>query len=85
VGELFDIVRRLVLSGRYLVGLHAVERLDERGILEWQVVDGIENGKLLVERPEALPNPTVEIQQLLPDGTSIWAVWLIWQRLTLPS
>lgn len=73
--QLFDVVRKLVLNGRYLVGQHAVERLDERGILEWQVVDGIENGKMLAERPEALPNPTIEVLQLLPDGTSIRAIW----------
>lgn len=31
------------MNGRYVVGEHATERLDERDILEWQVIDGIED------------------------------------------
>ena len=75
MATLFDKIRRLVIDGRYVVGEHAVERLDDRGILEWQVVDGIERGALIVERPDALPNPAVEVRQLLADGTEIKAVW----------
>ena len=63
------------MSGNYLVGEHAAERLDERGILEWQVVDGIQEGRLLLERPHDLPNPAVEVAQLLADGSEIKAVW----------
>lgn len=75
MGQLFDLIRTLVLSGRYVAGEHAVERLEERDILEWQIVDGIEWGKLLAERPGELPNPSVEVQQLLADGTVVIAVW----------
>jgi hypothetical protein len=59
VGALFDTVQRLVIAGRYVVSQHAVERLDERGILEWQIVDGIEEAVLLTERPDDQPNPSV--------------------------
>jgi hypothetical protein len=75
MGQLFDSIRSLVLKGSYVIGEHAVERLEERGILEWQVVDGIEYGLLLVERISDLPNPSVEVQQLLADGTAIRAIW----------
>jgi hypothetical protein len=75
VGQLFDTIRLLVTSGDYLVGEHASQRLDERGVLEWQVVDGIERGALISERSNSLPNPSVEISQELPDGTEIKAVW----------
>jgi hypothetical protein len=75
LGRLFQTIRALVNSGRYLVGEHATARLDERGILEWQVVDGVERGELIVEHPEASPNPAVEIRQSLADGTEIKAVW----------
>ena len=75
MGRLADLVKKLVSSGRYVVGLHAAERLDERGVLEWQVIDGIEDAELLVERPNALPNPAVEFRQYLADGTEIKAVW----------
>ena len=48
VPTLFETIRELVAADRYIVGQHAAERLDERGILEWQVVDGLESGRLLV-------------------------------------
>jgi len=71
VGRLFETIRQLVADGRYVIGQHAAERLDERGVLEWQVVDGIEEGLLLAERPDALPNPAVEVYQSLADGTDV--------------
>ena len=75
MGKLFDTVRQLVRDEQYLVGQHASERLEERGILEWQVVAGLEDGELLAERPKATPNPVVEVRQMLPDGTEVKAVW----------
>jgi hypothetical protein len=75
LARVFDNIKKLVAGGRYVVGEHAAERLDERGVLEWQVVDGIEDGSLLAERPDDLPNPAVEVGQTLADGTNIKAVW----------
>jgi hypothetical protein len=75
VGELFDRIRQLVAEERYLVGLHASERLEERVIMEWQAVVGLEDGELLVERPDDIPNPVVEVREMLPDGTEFKAVW----------
>lgn len=75
MGSLFDTIRQLVADDKYVVGQHASERLDERGILEWQVVAGLDDGKLLMERPAAEPNPAIEVSELLPDGTEIKAVW----------
>ncbi|HET6251836.1 MAG TPA: DUF4258 domain-containing protein [Tepidisphaeraceae bacterium] len=75
MGALFKKIRECVNNGRYVVGQHAAERLEERGILEWQVVDGIEDGALLVERPGATPNPIAEINQFLADGSEVKAVW----------
>ena len=43
--------------------------------MEWQAVDGLGDGRLLVERPNATPNPAVEVSELLPDGTEFKAVW----------
>jgi hypothetical protein len=57
------------------LGQHAAERLDERGILEWQVVDGIEHATLVIERPGDSPNPAVEVRQGLADGTEVTVVW----------
>lgn len=75
MGKLFDTIRRLVTEEKYIVGEHAVQRLDERGILEWQVVLGLDDGRLLVERPDDKPNPAIEVREKLPDGTEFKAVW----------
>src|SRR5436309_15620342 len=75
MGQLFSTIRQLVAEERYVVGQHASERLEERGIMEWQAVAGLEDGELIAERPQATPNPTVEVRELLPDGTEFKAVW----------
>ena len=66
MGQLFDTIRAPVAAGRHVVGQHAAERSEERGVLEW--VDGAAGGTLIVERPNAQPNPSVEIEQVLADG-----------------
>jgi hypothetical protein len=81
VGQLFETIRQAVLEDRYLVGLHAAERLEERGIMEWQVVAGVELAQLLAEKPNSKPNPTIELQQELADGTAVKVVWS-WLRQT---
>jgi hypothetical protein len=75
MGRLFETIRRLVRDGRYIVGQHASERLDERDILEWQVVSGLEDGELLAEMADAKPHPKIEVNELLPDGTEVKVVW----------
>jgi hypothetical protein len=75
MGELFATIRQLVAEEKYVVGEHASERLEERGIMEWQVVAGLEHGALIAERPDATPNPAVEVREVLPDGTEFKSVW----------
>lgn len=75
MSKLFDSIRSLVRDERYLIGLHAAERLEERGILEWQAVGGLVVGEVLVQRPLAKPHPAIEVLQMLPDGTEYKAVW----------
>ena len=60
MGRLLEIIRDRVAGGRYVVGQHATERLDERGVLEWQVVEGLEEGSLIIEPllTSAQPNPS---------------------------
>jgi len=48
--------------------------------LEWQVVEGLRDGLLLVERVSASPNPTIEVRQQLADGTPIKAVWALLRK-----
>jgi hypothetical protein len=80
MAALFETIRGLVQSDKYVIGLHAAERLDERGIMEWQAVIGIDDGQLILERPDDEPNPVVEIRETLPDGTEFKAVWAYLQR-----
>jgi hypothetical protein len=75
MAKLIDTIRKLIADDKYVVGQHASERLEERGIMEWQAVAGIADGELIAERPRATPNPTVELQQTFPDGTEFKAVW----------
>ncbi len=74
MAELFDRIRAAVAADRYVLGLHAADRLQERRISEWQVVAGVAEGRLLCERPDDRPNPAVEVEQVLPDGTAIKTV-----------
>lgn len=75
MGQLFETIRQLVAEEKYVIGQHASERLEERGIMEWQAVVGLADGVLLVEQLDALPNPAVEVRESLPDGTDFKAVW----------
>ncbi|MCY2999717.1 MAG: DUF4258 domain-containing protein [Planctomycetota bacterium] len=73
--QLFQKLKTLVFEERYVIGQHASERLEERGIMEWQAVVGLANGVLLKERLDAHPNPNIEVSQILEDGTRVKAVW----------
>ena len=75
MGQLFNTIRQLVAEDKYLIGQHASERLEERGIMEWQAVVGLDDGELIVERQDAIPNPAVEVREVLPNGTEFKAVW----------
>ncbi len=78
MGQLFDTIRQLVSEDKYVVGLHASERLEERSIMEWQAVAGLlDRSELIAERPDSLPNPSVEVRESLPDGTEFMCVWSI--------
>lgn len=75
MGKLFETIRQLVRDEKYIVGQHASERLEERGIMEWQAVAGLEDGQLILEKYNAQPNPAVDVNEVLPDGTEFKAVW----------
>ncbi len=75
MGKLHQEICKLVDENRYIIGQHAAERLEERGIMEWQAVASLEDGELLAERAKAQPNPAIEVRELMPDGTGFKAVW----------
>lgn len=75
MGELFQTLRDLVAKDQYVIGMHAMERLEERDIMEWQAVAGLADAELLVERADAVPNPAIEVRETLPDGSEFKAIW----------
>ena len=80
VSLLFDDICRLVSQGRYLIGDHAWERLLERGIMEWQIIAGMADARLVAERRHARPNPIVEMRVTLPNGDDCKVVWSLLRR-----
>lgn len=75
VSELSKQILDAIKDGQYVVGAHALARLRERRIPLWQSAACCGDGRVLRERPEARPNPIVEIEITLPDGTPAKAVW----------
>jgi hypothetical protein len=75
LGALADQIRQAVHEERYVFGVHADERLRERRVMGWQIVAGMEAGKLIQERPGARQNPVAEFDLILADGTPMKAVW----------
>ena len=75
VPQLAETIRGLVLAGRYVVGAHAAERLEERGILEWQVIVAMDTARVLSEQPDARPYPTAVFEIILANGETATAVW----------
>jgi hypothetical protein len=64
-----------IQDDRVVVSYHAAERGRDRKIEVWQVVSESRHARLMVERPETTPNPTIELAVILIDGTRVKAVW----------
>ena len=68
-------ILRLIESGDWLLGTHADNALDDRGVAEWEVDVAMDGARLLAERPSAHPHPEVEFSGTLSDGTPCKLVW----------
>ena len=75
MARLIDRIREAVAEDRFTLSDHADDRLRERRIPLWQVVAGLDDARLTQERPQDRPNPSVVVQQTLPDGTPIVTIW----------
>ena len=51
MGRLFEQIKEAVRQERFLVGWHADERNEERGISDWQIVSGLEDADLGARAP----------------------------------
>lgn len=81
MGALFDKIRVAVENDRFVVGWHADQRCEERGVTPWQLAVDLAEARLLRERPASRPNPSVVVAELLPDGTEARVVWS-WLEVT---
>lgn len=75
MGKLFDRIRAAASAERVMLSAHADEQIRERMVAVWQVIAGVRDGRQLVERPKDKPNPVVEVEQSLADGTPVKVVW----------
>jgi hypothetical protein len=75
MGQLLNQIRDAVKLERFIVSNHADDRLRERSIELWQVLDGVDNARQISERPTDQPHPSVELLQNLADGTDIMVIW----------
>ncbi|HRQ72494.1 MAG TPA: hypothetical protein PLU35_05650 [Phycisphaerales bacterium] len=75
MSHLVERVRDAISSDRFVFSDHADEALAVRGVRGWQVLEAMDRAKLLGEFPRSRPNPKVEFEILLPDGTEAKAVW----------
>jgi hypothetical protein len=75
MSSLYASIRSAIAAGSTVVSVHATLRLRQRRIPLWQVETASQDGELLGQYPNAEPNPKIELDILLPDGTSAKAVW----------
>ena len=54
----FEVIKQLGEQQRDLGTAHASERLEEKWILEWQVVPGVATGQWIEKFPNRTPHPT---------------------------
>lgn len=68
-------IARAVKQDRWSLSTHASERLDERNIEWWQIIDGFDGGVTVSIETDALPNPKILRRQSLADGEQVIVVW----------
>jgi hypothetical protein len=79
MGNLWAQIRAAIEREDVVIGIHAALQVRDRRVPVWQVVAASPEGRLLLERPSAKPNPAVEVEIVLADGMSAKAVWA-WLR-----
>lgn len=75
MGVLFDRIKQAVADDRFVVGWHADERFEDRGVSDWQVAAGLSEAELIRERPRTKPNASVIVRQILADATEVEVIW----------
>ena len=75
MSQLRENIQNAIDADRFIVSNHADDRLRERLVELWQIISSVEDARLIDERPNDTPNPSVVLHQTLPDGTTVRVVW----------
>jgi hypothetical protein len=75
MARLFEKICKAVREDRFVLSFHADERCEERGVSPWQLVVGLEDAKLVRERPRSHPNPSIVVLTSLEDGSEVEVIW----------
>ena len=73
--DLVELIKSAVRDGRFVVSVHARQRLAERNVRLWQIESALDEAKVIEDRPDDDPNPSIVVEGLLPDGTQVTVVW----------
>jgi hypothetical protein len=73
--DLIDQIKTAVSEDRYVVSVHARQRLAERKVKLWQIETGLETASIEEVRPDSVPNPSIVVEEVLPDGSTVVVVW----------
>jgi hypothetical protein len=73
--DLVELIKQAVREGDFLVSVHARERLAERRVRLWQVEAGLKSAGVEEVRPDDEPNPSIVVEEFLPDGTPVTVIW----------
>ncbi|MBM4036758.1 MAG: DUF4258 domain-containing protein [Planctomycetes bacterium] len=73
--QLLARIEEAVRAERYEVSIHADNRIEERGMMEWHIVAGLPDADLLEAQLDDHPWPSVLLSQALPDGTEVYVKW----------
>ncbi len=72
----YDKIKAAIDREKIVFSIHADNRLRERGVVRWQIVEGFTLGELIQSHPASQPDPKILVKQLLADGSEVIAVWV---------
>ena len=78
-------IRCAIGDDRVAFTVHADNRIAQRGMVRWHLVESFDHGIVLQSFPQSRPHPTIKVRQVLVDGTSVVVVWAYVRSLRLAS
>ena len=73
--RLFERIRRAVREERIVFTVHADNRLHERNVERWHLIESFETGHVIQSHRSARPDPKLVVEQMIPSGETVIAVW----------